>query len=414
MSTLDQKTASLQDWMNAWVEGGSFPGMTLGIYNEKSEELFYHTVSHDHVYNRDTLYRIYSMTKPITVVGFLILLDRGLVSLDDEVSKFIPAFAQSQVLTGGDVDNYTTEPIQTPLKMVHLLTHTSGISYAIFGNSLNDQLLRKNVGPDFANWFHFTPLDQLVDKIAQSHLSFQPGSKYLYGLSIDVIGRVIEVISGLSLDVFFEKEIFQPLGMVNTFFQVPTEKLKHLAECYDVEPGSGHRYKVSTNLERERVAKPILLAGGGGLVSTLADYSKFACCLLNNGIIGNDSSKRLLKEETVTLMRQNHLANDGNLLDMSFDKGFSEAYGPGFGFGLGVSIIKDPHSVKGGSLASVGEYGWGGVAATSFFIDPVKKITGVFMTQLIPGAFAYPIRAQARWLVHSWFNAYQEQHDHKK
>lgn len=411
MSELELQTQSLKDWMASWVEVGSFPGLTVGVYNEKNEELFYHSVSNENAYNRDTLYRIYSMTKPITTVGLLILLERGLVSLDDEVSKFIPAFSKTQVLTGGTVDNFTTEPLKTPLKIIHLLTHTSGISYAIFGNLLGDQLLKKNIGNDYVNWFHSTPLETLVDKIAESHLIFQPGTHFHYGLSTDVVGRIIEVISGETLDNFMLKEIFQPLQMNETFFQVPEDKVLRLAECYEVT--TGHRYKVSENPERDRVSKPIILAGGGGLVSTLADYSKFACTLLNKGIIGNDPNRRLLREETVALMGRNHLINDGNLLDMSFDKGFSEAYGPGLGFGLGVSVIKDPTVVKGGSLASAGEYGWGGVAATSFTIDPMKKVTIIWMTQMIPGAVAYPIRAQARWLVHRWIDAFQKNEKQK-
>ena len=395
------KVESLKHWIDAWVEGGTFPGLMVGIYNNESKEIFYH--AHDNgatkKYTKDTLFRIYSMTKPITTVGILILLERGLISLDDPVSKYIPAFENIAVLTGGTVDNFTTEPCQTPLKVIHLLTHTSGISYGFFGNTLNDQLIRKNVGEDFKHWFHFTSLADLCEGIAKSQLAFQPGTKYLYGLNTDVLGYIIEIISGMKLDEFMEKEIFNPLGMKDTTFQVTPENSSRLADIYDVAPGQG--FKISENPERDRLHSPILLAGGGGLVSTMEDYARFAVCLLNKGLLAPNDTKRLLKEETVDLMAQNHLQNDSNLAEMSYDIAFSEAFGPGFGFGLGVSVIKDPKLVKGGSLSSAGEYGWGGVAGTSFFIDYGQKFTAILLTQLIPGASVYPIRSQVRWLSHS-------------
>jgi CubicO group peptidase (beta-lactamase class C family) len=402
--------ASIEDWMQSYVESHTFPGLMLGVYDENQKELFYHATSKGDVYKRDTLFRIYSMTKPITCVAFLILMERGLVSLEDNLCDFIPAFKETQVLTGGTIDEYTTEPLNSPIKMIHLLAHTSGISSAIFGNSLNDQLLRKNFGDDWKTWFHHLDNKQFCDIIAESHLSFQPGTKFHYSLATDVLGHVVEVISGLPLDEFFQKEIFDPLGMIDSFFYVPEEKLSRLAEIYEVAPGQN--YKISHNSERDRSKRPYLLAGGGKVVSTIDDFAKFACCLLNHGIIdkSNSSSKRLLQEETVRLMYQNHLPNFSNMLDYAHERDFSESYGIGHGFGLGVYVIVDPSHVKGGTYASAGEYGWGGVACTSFFIDPVKKITAILLTQVIPAASFYPIRAQARWFVHSLVNALEENH----
>jgi CubicO group peptidase (beta-lactamase class C family) len=403
----DIRAHSLQDWMQSYVESDNFPGMMSGIYDEHRNELFHHVTSKGNKYQRDSIFRIYSMTKPITAVSLLILMERGLVSLEDEVAKFIPAFQQTQVLTGGTVDEYTTEPQKTPLKIIHLLTHTSGITYGFFANTLGDLLLKKNVGDDWQNWFRNTDLETICNMIAASHLSFQPGTKFHYSLSIDVVGRVIEVISGMKLDEFFQKEVFEPLQMHDTAFYVPAEKLSRLVECYEMLPCLN--YRLSNVPERERAERPTLLAGGGGLVSTLDDYSRFACMLLNHGMIdaSNPSSGRLLKEETVKLMYQNHLPNNSNLLEYSFDRGFSEVMGAGYGFGLAMSVIIDTKKVRGGSQCSVGEYGWGGVAGTAFIIDPVKKFTAIFMTQLVGGAFVYPIRAQARWLTQAYFDTLQ-------
>jgi CubicO group peptidase (beta-lactamase class C family) len=379
VTSSQQKKLSIQEWMSSYVESDCFPGILAGIYNENSEEIFFHSVSKDNKYQKDSLFRIYSMTKPITVVAFLILMERGLINLEDEVSKFIPSFKETQVLTGGTIDNYTTEPCQTPLTVRHLLTHTGGISYAIFGNTLNDQLLRKNIGEDVKNWFKYTTLEDLVDGIAKSHLSFQPGTKFHYSLSIDVIGRIIEILSEMPLDEFFEKEIFEPLGMNDTSFQVSSDQLDRLVECYEVS--LGHNYKVSESAERDRAHKPILLAGGGGLVSTITDYSKFACCLLNKGRISG-SDNRLLKEETVNLMSSNHLPNGSNIHDMSYDQGFSETLGRGFGFGLGVSVVINHDAVKGGSNGSEGEYGWGGVGKIFTLLSSLSHILAAFADSL--------------------------------
>jgi CubicO group peptidase (beta-lactamase class C family) len=414
----DIRAHSLQDWMQSYVESDNFPGMMSGIYDEHRNELFHHCTSKGNKYQRDSIFRLYSMTKPITAVSLLILMERGLVSLEDEVAKFIPAFQQTQVLTGGTVDDYTTEPQKTPLKIIHLLTHTSGITYGFFGNTLGDLLLKKTVGDDWKNWFRNTDLETFCNMIAASHLSFQPGTKFHYSLSIDVVGRVIEVISGMKLDEFFQKEVFEPLQMHDTAFYVPAKDLSRLVECYEMLPC--HSCRLSNVPERERAELPINLAGGGGLVSTLDDYSRFTCMLLNHGMIDSSnnnhhpsSGRRLLKEETVKLMYQNHLPNNANLLDYSYDRGFSEVMGAGYGFGLTMSVIIDPKKVRGGSQCSFGEYGWGGAAGTSFIIDPVKKFSAIFMTQLMGAAAVYPIRAQARWLTQAYFDTLQRDKEKK-
>lgn len=394
-----EKIRHVQTWINSWVKCGALPGIQLGIYDRTGQELFYHATDVKGQYTRESIFRIYSMTKPITSVACMILVERGILSVDDEVSRWIPAFANTEVLVGGTVDAPVTEKVKEPLRIRHLLSHTSGITYGIFGNSVCDQLLKRVVGDDYLNWFHYTDLTTLCDKIAQVPFSFQPGSKFLYSLSTDVLGRIIEIASGLSLDAFFQKEIFIPLEMIDTGFQVPDSEKHRLMEIYEVAVGQG--YKVSTNPERDRLEPPILLAGGGGLVSTLADYAKFGTCLLNGGLASNGI--RLLQESTIVQMTSNQLLNNADLLHFSFDQGFSEVIGAGYGFGWGFSVLLDPSVAKGGELSGRGEYGWGGVAATNFSNDPENNLSIIFMTQLIPGAAVYPLRSQLRWLSHWLF-----------
>jgi CubicO group peptidase (beta-lactamase class C family) len=397
----------LKSWIDTWVASQSIPGMMVGIFDRDGKELFYHAADNSHrnkphtpdhnmkAYTRDTLFRIYSMTKPITTVAAMILLERGLLSLDDELSKYIPSFQHVQVFVRGTVEEPVTESLQVPITIQHLLSHTSGITYGFFGATVPDLILRKNNGEDYKHWFHFTELSELCEQVAKTPLLFQPGKHFHYGLGTDILGRVIEIVSGNSLDVFFQEEIFNRLEMFDTFFQVPEDKVHRLAEVFEV--AIGQSYSVSKNPERDRLSKPILLTGGGGLVSTLDDYAKFSCMLLNQGAY---NGVRVLKEETVKMMTVNHLAHDGDLAQLSYDHSFSEVVGPGYGFGYGFSVLRDPTVGKGCELSGKGEYGWGGVAGTNFHNDPENNLSIIFLTSMIPGAAVYPIRAQLRYLGH--------------
>lgn len=393
-----ENAQAFKDWMQGWVESGAIPGFTVGIFDENNEEIFSHCCSHEDKYRNDSLFRIYSMTKPITSVGILMLMERGLLSLEDEVAKFIPSFSQIQVIVGGSVEAIVTEPLSRPLKIIHLLTHTSGISYGIFGQSLPDKVLVANLGADILNFMAFTPLEELCERIAKSHLAFQPGTQFQYGFNTDVLGRIIEVVSGLDLEEFLQREILRPLGMSDTTFRVPEEKLHRLAEIYD--PAQGLGLKLNRSPEVDRSSKRVFLSGGAGLVSSLADYAKFANLLLQKGKVVRDGAVvcQLLRPETVDLMIANHLPDDGDIFDLGFDKAFLESiHSRGFGFGLGVSVLRDPSKVKGSALASIGEYGWTGMAGTIFFNDPQRRISVVLLTQLIRGNEVYPIKQQLRW-----------------
>ena len=225
------------------------------------------------------------------------------------------------------------------------------------------------------------------------------GSRWLYGLNTDILGHIVELLSGMPLSEFFQKEIFEPLHMTNTGFVVDAENQALLSHCYEVT--SGHQLKVSTAAERDRSKIKPMLSGGGGLVSTIDDYSKFAKMLAQEGrfLDGDGKQKQLLSAASVRAMRTNHLPEGVDLASYGFDKGFSETVGAGYGFGYGMSTVKDPALVAGGALSPVSEFGWGGIASTAFFVDPVNDIVMVFMTQLIPSK-AYPVRAHLKWLTH--------------
>jgi CubicO group peptidase (beta-lactamase class C family) len=411
LKTSSVKVQAMKDWMQSWTESGALPGLMVGIFDEKNDELFHHAVNNNTLpkdgkqYDKDAMFRIYSMTKPIVSVGILILMEKGLLTLEDEVAKFIPSFKNAKVLKNdpaATVTNFEVEDLNTPMTIKHLLTHTSGISYGVFSASLVDKLVCYNVGPDIANFAASTPLEELCEKIAKAPLTFQPGTACQYGWSVDVLGRVIEVITGTTLDVFCEQEIFNPLGMADTYFRVPDDKIHRLVDMYDVAPA--FNLKLNTSVENDRSLKRILLSGGAGLVSTLSDYSKFANMLLNKGPLFHGSEKRLLKEETVTLATTNHLPNNQDMFEAGYDKAFMELLGlHGIGFGLGFSVVIDPKKVKGGSLTNVGEFGWGGYAGTLCSIDPVEKTATILMTQLARSSESYPIKSQLRWWSHHLF-----------
>lgn len=415
----EQHGENLKSWLDSWVASGTLPGAVLGIYDSSGKEIFHHCVDNSsfsfvnpslkNVYDRDSIFRIYSMTKPVTTVAALILMERGVLSLDDPVSKWIPCFSKTKVFEGGTVDAPLLAECIQPLSIRHLMSQTSGITYGIFANHPSDQILRAKVGADSANWYCHTSLSELCEHIAETPLCFQPGTKFLYGLNTDVLGHVVEKASGGTLQEFFFKEIFEPLGMVDTDFYVPEAKLHRLVKCFEV--GGGHHYKESTSIERNRHEVRALQGGGGGLVSTLGDFTKFALCLLNKGEYEDrtgSGKKHIISEATLSLMTTNQLPGNANLVDVSFDSGagFTEMVGDGLAFGLGVSLLTEPSKVRGGELSDVGEYGWGGVASTVFLVNPASKTTTVFLTQVIPSS-AYPFRTQLRWMVNRFVKSTQ-------
>lgn len=394
------RASHLASWLGSWVHGGSLPGASLLLRQGDNEVAYYGAgmadVAKKAPITRDTIFRIYSMTKPITCVAALILVDRGIITLDDPIEKWIPAFRkQMHVYVSGDENSPVTTPATRSITVRDLMMHTSGFTYAIFGVHPCDKILASHFKEDLPNWLRNTPASKLCEGLADTPLCFEPGTKWHYGFSTDVLGHLIECATGVALDAFFQTEIFDKLGMVDTGFFVPEAKLPRLAECYDLR-GPNNGFIASSSIERKRAEMPSFLSGGGGLVSTIDDYMKFSICLLNHGEL---NGVRIIQEDTCKLMYQNHFADNKDLVSMSFSQGFSETVGEGVGFGLGVSVIIDPAAGRGTILSSVGEYGWGGAASTWVQIDPVKRTVIVFMTQAMPSVLL-PLRSHLRWLVH--------------
>ena len=339
---------------------------------------------------RDTIFRIYSMTKPITSVAAMMLFEEGAFELTTPVSHFIPAFDQARVYVRGSAQNPLTVPVTEPVRIWHLLTHTAGLTYGFHHAHAVDEAYRSRgyeldvpAGVDLA---------EACDVWAGLPLLFQPGAEWNYSHATDVLGRVVEVASGQSLDDFFRERILGPLGMVDTRFWVPEADHDRLAALYAMAPGlpGPVRYDV---LGGVALAEPTLLSGGGGLVSTIADYHRFAEMLRLGGEL---DGRRLLGARTVRYMAQNHLPG-GLDLERFGRPLFAETTFSGVGFGLGFSVLLDPAANR--TLGNRGEFGWGGAASTAFWVDPIDELVAIFMTQLVPSS-TYPIRSELRQLVY--------------
>ena len=337
----------------------------------------------------DTIFRIYSMTKPVTSVAAMMLFEEGAFELKDPVSRFIPSFADVQVYRSGSSLKPVTEAATEPVRIWHLLTHTSGLTYGFHYAHPVDAMYRA-AGSE---WSHPPGADLAAacDIYASLPLVFQPGAEWNYGVSTDVLGRVIEVASGQTLDRFFAERIFEPLGMHETAFSVPPADVDRLAALYT--PGSGGRATRIDAMGDEAKQQPLCLSGGGGLVSTAADYHRFTRMLRNGGEL---DGRRLLGSRTVRYMAQNHLPGHADLEQIGRPL-FAETTFDGVGFGLGFSVVMDPVANK--VPSSAGEYAWGGAASTAFWVDPVEDITCLYLTQLLPSS-TYPIRSEMKRFVH--------------
>ena len=385
------RLARISRWMRRWVDSGRLPGLLVAVV--RGDRLAWIDVcgSRDVEAGRpvgtDTIYRIYSMTKPITTVAALMLYEEGCFQLDDPVASFLPAFAGTRVFAGGDAESFETVPLDRPITVHDLMTHTSGLTYAFQREHPVDALYRRH-GIDFNS--NLGPLAVLVDAAAAQPLAFQPGARWNYGVSTDVLGRLVEVWSGVPLDAFLVERIFEPLGMVDTGFHVPEEARARFASNYTRPEGGGLALVDAADSSRF-LAPAATLSGGGGLVSTAADYLRFARMLRGHGALGDT---RLLGRKTVAHMTTNQLP--GDLADMGQPR-FSETPFTGVGFGLGVSVMLDP--VRARIVGSRGEFGWGGVASTSFWVDPVEDLVVLLLTQLSPSS-TYPIRRELRALTY--------------
>ena len=337
----------------------------------------------------DSIERIYSMTKPITSVAFMMLVEEGKVALDDPVHRFIPGWRHLGVYVGGAPGMFQTRPTDAPMRMIDLLRHTSGLTYGFQTRTNVDAAYRSQKVEPFAQK---EGLQGFIDGLAQLPLEFSPGTAWNYSVSTDVLGYLVEVISGLPFAQFLQQRILGPLGMVDTAFHVAEEKLGRFTECYIIG-GDGKLAPATQGWPSFKTA-PAAPSGGGGLVSTMADYLRFCEMLRRGGVL---DGVRLLGPKTLQLMRSNHLPGGKDLADVSVSM-FSEALYQGIGFGLGFAMTTDV--AKTGLAGSLGEHWWGGMASTAFWIDPVEDLSVVFMTQLIPSSL-YPIRRELRTLVNA-------------
>lgn len=328
----------------------------------------------------DAIFRIYSMTKPVTGVGLMMLWEEGKFKLDDPVAKYIPAFADARVFKAqGEDGTVETVPANRQITIRDLMRHTAGLTYGVFGDTPVDKLYQKNgvleAGLSVEEW---------MDRLAAQPLLYQPGDAWVYSFAVDVQGRLIEILSGQSLDVYFRERIFKPLGMNDTGFYISNEQAKRLVTMYQVKKAEG---LVPTNdpYFPDFTKKPSNFSGGGGLVSSTTDYWRFAQMVANGGEL---DGVRLLKEETVALMSRDHLPERVNGI----------AGGKrGLGFGLDFAVVKDV--AKQGGYGSVGEFFWGGMANTIFWIDPKEEVVALLMTNILPSN-VYPLRPEMHKYVY--------------
>lgn len=384
--------ARLDAHLRAYVDAGHLPG-ALALVARKGRIAHLATFGladreRGTPVRPDTIYRIYSMTKPLTAVALMQLFEAGLVQLDDPVHEYIPAWRDLQVYAGGTWPELRTRAPARPMTVADLLSHQSGLAYGLSAEESPVDHAYTVVDP-------LAPegtLAGMVDKLARLPLAFSPGERWKYSIAADVCGHLVEVISGRRFDDYLDEHVIAPLGMVDTSFSVPAEKLARFAANYRATAEGGLAL-VDDPYDSAYAAAPSLLSGGGGLTSTAGDYWRFAQALCNGGELDGE---RVVGRKTLELMTANHLPGGRDLASVAFGR-WSETSFQGVGFGLGFSVTLDPalSQVSG----TTGEYSWGGSASTTFFVDPAEELVVVLLTQLRPST-AYNIRRELRAIVY--------------
>lgn len=383
-------------WMESYVDRRRFAGCSLLIAQDGKEVYFNAHGKRDlksgKPFERDTIARIYSMTKPVTSVLLMMLVERGLFHLDAPVSEFIPAFSDMRCLVQGATSLEQTEQCVTPT-LHQLLTHTSGLSYPFNSGVLADEMSKQ----DMIFRSDQGDLSAMVERIAALPLAFRPGARWEYSVGIDIIGRVVEVVTGKTLEEVFVDEIFDPLGMKDTRFSVPVVSRGRFAALYTPLAGSafyfnevgqgGESLRLVDDSETSTFFTTSLFSGGGGLVGTIDDYLRFTEMLRTGG-------RGLISPKTLEFMMCNHLP--GDIASMG-PQSFAEQPMEGMGFGIGGAVLLDPGRAR--VPGSYGDFSWGGMASTFFWIDPKLDLSVIFFTQLTPSS-SYPARAQLKALIH--------------
>jgi CubicO group peptidase (beta-lactamase class C family) len=388
MST--ERLAQLRSGMKELVDQGRLAGVVTMVSRHGKVVEFDASGKRDIAANapmqKDSIFRIYSMSKPITGVAMMILFEDGKWQLNDPVAKYIPEFAKLKVYSTEANSNVVMKDQAHPVTMRELMSHSGGFTYGFFSNTAVDKL---QLEADLLN--PNNTLDEFIKRVAKLPLNSQPGTEWHYSISVDIQGYIVQKLSGMPFEEFLEKRIFKPLGMVDTAFYVPKEKLNRFAEFYSYDKdGKLQVVGVKDGLNHDFAAKPALSSGGGGLVSTATDYMRFCQMLLNGGQL---DGARILSPLTVELMRTNVLAPSVPIL------------APGAGFGLDFAIYTDP--VAAGGYYGKGSYWWGGAAGTWFWIDPVNDLIVLGMIQQAAGTGAAAANGvpDVRGLSHAW--AYQ-------
>ncbi|MDX2155434.1 MAG: serine hydrolase domain-containing protein [Hyphomicrobiaceae bacterium] len=386
-----ERLARISGWMRRQIEMKRTAGIVTLVQRRGKTAFLDVAGQADAVRGRamaeDTIFRIYSMTKPLTSVAIMMLYEEARFQLDDPVSRFIPAFNGQRVFTGGSRGKLETVPANRDITFRDLLTHTSGLTYGFMEATPVDGLYRAGK-IDFQT--QDTSLQELVEKAAEMPLLAHPGTRWNYSIATDVLGYLVEVISGVPFEQFLVDRVIRPLRLVDTDFHVAEAKHGRLAANYAPD-GKGGIVEID-DPTRSRYLKPRRVnSGGGGLVSTVADYARFCRFMLAKGEL---DGVRLLGRKTVELMTSNHLG--GDMAAMGTPR-FSETTYEGVGFGLGFSVMIDPARAQ--IVGSPGEYAWGGAASTAFWCDPAEEMSVVFLTQLMPSS-AYPFRRELRVLTY--------------
>lgn len=374
-----KRLARLDSMLNATVDAGVVPGIVGSVYR-KGKPVYQIAVGWQSLETRtplrpDSLFRIYSMTKPITAVAAMQLLEEGRLRLKDPIANYLPQMQALKVYASGEGERVETVGLQRPVTIHHLLTHTSGFSYSFMGTGPVQQLYtQRGIFPGAENPVFtggtaqpLVDMNALIGALAAIPLLHQPGERFSYGVSMDVLGKIVEQVSGQALERVMQDRIFQPLGMRDTSFFVDDARLGRFMSNYSRQDGK--LQLVDSPVDSQYRDRKRLLAGGAGLVSTVADYQRFALMMLNRGQL---DGVRVLGAKTVDFMLLDHLAS------IAADASGNE----GQGFGLGFSILRDP--AASGLLGSEGEASWSGAASTTFWIDAKEQITAVFMTQVLP------------------------------
>lgn len=386
-----------------YVDSGMLPGIMTQIYR-KGQHV--HTGMAGHMdlerskpMQEDTIFRIYSMTKPITAVALMILVEDGMIGLDDDVQTYISEWKGLGVyasgistLVPGMPESFLTTPTARPMKVIDLATHTAGLTYGFLMRTAVDAAYRRHKINDFQ-----TPggLEGMIQQLAGLPLEFSPGTRWNYSISIDILGYLIEKVSGMAFGEFLRTRLFEPLGMVDTGFHCPPEKISRFSSCY--VPGDNGGLKLQDDAQKSSYAKPPLLeSGGGGLVSTTKDYMRFCQMMVKGGAL---DGVRILSPKSVALFSLNHLPGNQDLTELAPAGAFSESGYSGIGFSLGCGVNIDVAKTR--LPGTLGEYFWGGAASTAFWIDPKEDLTVVFMTQVIGTDARLTLRRDLRTLVYS-------------